>query len=67
MLSVSDPTPPAGMSLKEAAVYLGFSEATVRRWAIARRIPARRTPGGYWRFDAAELDAYLETLRVIPA
>ncbi len=51
-------------SWKEIAAYLGREVRTVQRWAVSRRLPVHRLPGGnkprvFCRAD--ELDAWLET------
>ena len=45
------------LTLHEASAQLGVASSTVRRWADAGRIPARRTEGGHRRFDPAAVRA----------
>lgn len=40
-----------------AALYLGVSEDTLKRWEKAGRITPRRTPSGARRYTYEELDA----------
>ncbi|HXW58751.1 MAG TPA: helix-turn-helix domain-containing protein [Solirubrobacteraceae bacterium] len=47
----------------QAAVYLGVSLATIRRWTDAGHISCYRTPGGQRRFSRDQLDAFTESLR----
>lgn len=56
------------LSIKEAAARLGVHPATLRRWANQGLIPVALTPGGHRRFDAAEVERFLEQrqrLRVV--
>ena len=50
------------MTLHEVSVQLGVAPSTVRRWADAGRIPARRTEGGHRRFDPAAVRALRSSL-----
>lgn len=54
------------LSPAAAAEYLGIHEDTLKRWARDGRIAAFRTPGGWWRFAQADLDAFLEAGRTAP-
>ncbi len=48
------------LSTAEAAEFAGVHPNTIRTWAAAGKIKARRTPGGrLWRFDINELEAAL--------
>jgi excisionase family DNA binding protein len=47
----------------QAAVYLGVSLATIRRWTDAGHISCYRTPGGQRRFSRDQLDSFTESLR----
>jgi excisionase family DNA binding protein len=51
-------------TLGQAASYLGVADSTVRKWAVDGRLPAFSTPGGHRRFRLADLEAFLEELRV---
>jgi excisionase family DNA binding protein len=42
------------LNVEQAAVHLGVKPCTVREWAKAGKIPARRI-GRLWRFDEKEL------------
>ena len=47
----------------QAAVYLGVSLATVRRWSNDGYLRGYRTPGGQRRFSRDQLDVFLRSLR----
>ncbi len=47
----------------QAAVYLGVSLATIRRWTDAGHISCYRTPGGQRRFSRDQLDSFTASLR----
>lgn len=49
---------PNDLSPVEAADILGVHEDTLKRWAKNGKIRASRTPGGWWRFERADLDAF---------
>jgi len=46
----------------QAALYLGVSLATIRRWTDAGHIACYRTPGGQRRFSRAQLDGFLSSM-----
>jgi excisionase family DNA binding protein len=46
----------------QAAVYLGVSLATIRRWTDAGHISCYRTPGGQRRFSRDQLDTFTASL-----
>jgi excisionase family DNA binding protein len=46
----------------QAAVYLGVSLATIRRWTDAGHISCYRTPGGQRRFSRDQLDNFTASL-----
>lgn len=48
--------------ISEAAVLLGVSDDTVRRWADAGRLPARKEPGSRLSIDGADLAAFAREL-----
>jgi len=48
------------LTLSEASRFLGVHPATLRGWVDAGMIPAFRTPGGHRRFDAHDLQSFLE-------
>jgi excisionase family DNA binding protein len=52
----------AWLTLHEVSEQLGVAPSTVRRWADAGRIPARRTEGGHRRFDPVAVRALRATL-----
>jgi excisionase family DNA binding protein len=47
----------------EAALYLGVSLATIRRWTDAGHISCYRTPGGQRRFSRAQLDEFIASMQ----
>ncbi len=57
------PLPP--LTLAQAAAYLNVSERFVRRLVAERRIAFHKV-GHFLRFQAADLDAFLEAGRVEP-
>lgn len=52
-------------STREAAAYIGVTEATVYRLVDEGLLPAYR-PGRVFRFRTSDLDDYLESVRVRP-
>lgn len=46
----------------QAALYLGVSLATIRRWTDAGHIACYRTPGGQRRFSRAQLDNFVTSM-----
>jgi excisionase family DNA binding protein len=66
--TASPSTPPASDSRlvftsSQAALYLGVSLATIRRWTDAGHISCYRTPGGQRRFSRAQLDDFMTSMR----
>jgi excisionase family DNA binding protein len=47
----------------QAALYLGVSLATIRRWTDAGHISCYRTPGGQRRFSRAQLDEFISSMQ----
>ena len=47
----------------QAALYLGVSLATIRRWTDAGHISCYRTPGGQRRFSRAQLDEFIASMQ----
>ncbi len=47
------------MTAKQAGAYVGVHEDTIKRWAADGKVRAFRTPGKWWRFSQADLDAFL--------
>src|SRR5450631_3648190 len=45
----------------QAALYLGVSLATVRRWTDAGHIGCYRTPGGQRRFSRDQLEGFIDS------
>jgi excisionase family DNA binding protein len=46
----------------QAALYLGVSLATIRRWTDAGHIACYRTPGGQRRFSRTQLDSFISSM-----
>jgi excisionase family DNA binding protein len=46
----------------QAALYLGVSLATIRRWTDAGHISCYRTPGGQRRFSRPQLDNFITSM-----
>lgn len=46
----------------QAAMYLGVSLATIRRWTDAGYVGCYRTPGGQRRFSRAQLDSFINSM-----
>lgn len=65
--SISPPLPRNSRQLvftsSQAALYLGVSLATIRRWTDAGHISCFRTPGGQRRFSRAQLDAFMDSMQ----
>jgi excisionase family DNA binding protein len=47
----------------QAALYLGVSLATIRRWTDAGHISCYRTPGGQRRFSRTQLDEFISSMQ----
>jgi excisionase family DNA binding protein len=47
----------------QAALYLGVSLATIRRWTDAGHVSCYRTPGGQRRFSRAQLDDFVASMQ----
>lgn len=52
--------PEYDLSPSEAAARVGVHEKTLKEWARTGKVKAFRTPGGWWRFRQADLDALTE-------
>ena len=50
----------------EAANYLGKSARTLAHWRRQGRGPAASKIGGTWRYQQADLDAFVEAHRFVP-
>lgn len=48
------------MKTSEAATRCGVTGETLLAWMKAGKLSARKTPGGHYRFDPAEVDALLK-------
>jgi excisionase family DNA binding protein len=67
-MSASSPTLPRPsrqlvFTSSQAAVYLGVSLATIRRWTDAGHINCYRTPGGQRRFSREQLDGFIASMQ----
>jgi excisionase family DNA binding protein len=49
-----------GMTVRQAAKYIGISTSTLRRWADEGYIECSRTPGNQRRFQQDELDRFID-------
>jgi excisionase family DNA binding protein len=49
------PPPADWLSRTDVARLFQVSASTVTRWAREGKVPARRTPGGHYRYPAAEV------------
>jgi len=47
----------------QAALYLGVSLATIRRWTDAGHIACYRTPGGQRRFSRGQLEDFISSMQ----
>jgi excisionase family DNA binding protein len=66
-MTVSTPSLPRSarqlvFTSSQAAVYLGVSLATIRRWTDAGHISCYRTPGGQRRFSREQLDGFIASM-----
>lgn len=52
-----------GLTVSQAALQLGVSIATVRRWSNAGHLQSTRTPGGQRRFTPEQLDDFVQSLQ----
>jgi excisionase family DNA binding protein len=52
-----------GLTVSQAALHLGVSVATVRRWSNAGHLKGSRTPGGQRRFTVEQLDEFVASLQ----
>ena len=50
------------MTTSEAARQCRVTSETVIEWMKIGRLTERRTPGGHYRFDPAEVDALMEEI-----
>ena len=51
------------LNVGQAAAYLGVSAASLRKWSNQGLVPVYRTPGGQRRFDTADLDEFMRSMR----
>ncbi len=67
-MSTTQPAPAARnerrlvFTSSQAALYLGVSLATIRRWTDAGHIDCYRTPGGQRRFSRVQLDDFITSM-----
>ena len=50
-------------NVSEAAELVGVSAASLRKWSDQGLLPVYRTPGGQRRYDPADLDQFLASMR----
>ena len=55
--------PVLGLTISEAARFLGVSLSTVRRWSDAGVLPSYHPPGGKRRYNHKQLESFLNGLR----
>jgi excisionase family DNA binding protein len=53
------------MTLREVAERLRVSRTTVVRMVAAGHLTGYQLPGGVWRFERKELEAFIVTLKVV--
>jgi excisionase family DNA binding protein len=51
------------LNVGQAAEYLGVSPASLRMWSDRGLVATYRTPGGQRRYDRADLDAFMHSMR----
>jgi excisionase family DNA binding protein len=51
---------PEGLTLGQAAKYLGVAQSTMRKWSDLGRVSAFYTPGGHRRYRRSDLDQFLD-------
>jgi excisionase family DNA binding protein len=51
------------LNVGQAAEYLGVSAASLRTWSNRGLVATYRTPGGQRRYDQADLDAFMHSMR----
>ena len=51
------------LNVSEAADFLGVSAASLRKWSDDGLVPVYRTPGGQRRFEAGDLEDFLDSMR----
>jgi excisionase family DNA binding protein len=61
-LVITDPQHRLRLSTSEAAVHLGVSISTVRRWSDVGCLPGYRTPGGQRRFSLEQIERFVASL-----
>lgn len=54
------------LSVTEAATRLGVSAASLRKWSDQGLVRVYRTPGGQRRYEARDLDEFLDSMRQTP-
>lgn len=63
MMFDHDPAP-LGLTVSQAARFLGVSPGTVRRWADTGYLTGYRTPGGQRRFNHTDLIAFARRIQM---
>jgi excisionase family DNA binding protein len=62
-MSATQPSRRLGLTTSEAALHLGVSLSTIRRWSNTGHLLGYRTPGGQRRFSVQQLDEFLASLQ----
>jgi excisionase family DNA binding protein len=50
---------PYDLSPTAAAALIGCHPDTLKIWATEGKVPAFKTPGGWWRFRKSDVEAFL--------
>lgn len=48
------------LSIEEIAIHLGIKKDTAYKWVAKKRMPAHKV-GRLWKFDKAEIDAWVKS------
>jgi len=62
---MADASPSRAMTVREVAGYLNVNEKTVYRLAQRRELPGFKVAGA-WRFQRADIDAWIEAQKNAP-
>jgi excisionase family DNA binding protein len=54
------------LGVGDAAIYVGVSAASLRKWSDQGLLRVYRTPGGQRRYAVADLDEFIRTMRAHP-
>lgn len=50
------------LTTRDVAAIFAVTPTTVKRWVEAGRLQALKTPGGHYRFEPSDVDAFRESL-----